>query len=160
MQFTQPQHRRKGSRHPYGRRRRHADGGEWLGWQRRGPDRVGGVLADSGEEISLATIKSSLIFGSESDENDQIIGSDAADTLRGGKGADLLVGGLGADTYVYSAGDGDDRIADGGMPRATRSYQTMSPGRVPRRARARAASISSSGSIPAATGSRCRQPWR
>ena len=37
-----------------------------------------------------------------------------ADTLEGGAGDDYLAGGDGDDIYVFSGGDGNDRIADGG----------------------------------------------
>lgn len=46
----------------------------------------------------------------DADAASQIIG--AADTLDGGAGNDYLRGGLGADTFVFSAGSGNDTIAD------------------------------------------------
>ncbi|CAN7688252.1 tandem-95 repeat protein [Mesorhizobium sp. LjRoot246] len=71
------------------------------------------VLVDSGRVYNWAEIQSSLVLGNPSPESDQIIGTSAADTLHGGGGADLLIGLGGNDTYVYTAGDGDDRISDG-----------------------------------------------
>ncbi|MCP1472373.1 Ca2+-binding RTX toxin-like protein [Sphingobium sp. OAS761] len=44
--------------------------------------------------------------------NDELRGNDSADTLVGGIGNDLLMGGSGSDMYVYSAGDGLDRITE------------------------------------------------
>jgi len=37
------------------------------------------------------------------------------DRLTGGKGADVMTGGLGADVFIFTAGDGDDRITDFSM---------------------------------------------
>ncbi len=55
--------------------------------------------------------------------NDEVYGHEGDDTLFGGWGSDLLVGGAGddrlsgfrgSDTYLYSPGDGNDTINDGG----------------------------------------------
>ena len=46
--------------------------------------------------------------------NDTVTGFSGADTLQGGLGDNSLTGGTGADTYVYNAGDGNDRIYEVG----------------------------------------------
>ncbi|MBQ6005783.1 MAG: hypothetical protein IJL14_06015 [Selenomonadaceae bacterium] len=43
---------------------------------------------------------------------DTIIAGDGNDTLEGGAGNDSLIGGAGADTFLYTKGDGNDKIAD------------------------------------------------
>lgn len=45
--------------------------------------------------------------------NDTLSGLGGADTFTGGKGDDVLNGGDGADTFIYNAGDGNDRIVEG-----------------------------------------------
>jgi Ca2+-binding RTX toxin-like protein len=61
------------------------------------------------------------LYGGKADDrlegglgDDNIYGYEGVDTLIGGQGSDLLYGGLGADTYVFSKGDGHDRIIDTG----------------------------------------------
>ncbi|MGV1908198.1 calcium-binding protein [Agrobacterium cavarae] len=49
-----------------------------------------------------------VLATSSSDEDDLIVGFDAADVIFGGKGNDVLIGGAGADELV--GGDGDDEI--------------------------------------------------
>ncbi|MBE8952002.1 MAG: hypothetical protein SR1Q7_02520 [Quinella sp. 1Q7] len=44
--------------------------------------------------------------------NDFLDGDSGNDTLEGGKGNDSLTGGDGADTFVYTKGDGNDKILD------------------------------------------------
>lgn len=44
--------------------------------------------------------------------NDRLFGQAGADRLRGGAGNDTLHGGAGADSFLFSAGDGSDRILD------------------------------------------------
>jgi Ca2+-binding RTX toxin-like protein len=46
------------------------------------------------------------------DGNDIIFGEGGNDHIEGGKGDDILLGGTGHDTYIYSIGDGNDRIID------------------------------------------------
>jgi Ca2+-binding RTX toxin-like protein len=41
-----------------------------------------------------------------------MVGSGAADIITGGRGNDVLTGGAGADTFIFSRGDGADRITD------------------------------------------------
>ncbi len=43
---------------------------------------------------------------------DRLEGNAGNDTLAGGAGTDVLKGGVGADTFVFTRGDGADRIAD------------------------------------------------
>ncbi len=51
--------------------------------------------------------------GNQSSNGDDILtGTYRADVLRGGMGNDILNGGQGADRYLYSLGDGNDRITD------------------------------------------------
>ena len=44
--------------------------------------------------------------------NDLLIGQAGSDILAGGKGDDTLMGGKGFDTYIWSPGDGNDRIIE------------------------------------------------
>jgi Ca2+-binding RTX toxin-like protein len=45
-------------------------------------------------------------------DNDLIRGNDGADTLDSGQGNDVLSGGNGQDAFVFSTGDGKDKITD------------------------------------------------
>ena len=57
-----------------------------------------------------------LIYAQESTPgNDVIVGIGGSDTLEGGLGDDFLQGADGSDTYLFTAGDGRDRISDGGF---------------------------------------------
>ena len=63
--------------------------------------------------------KSNRIIATEQDDYidggsgaDTILGGDGNDSIEGGKGNDSLSGGNGADTFIYTAGDGNDRIID------------------------------------------------
>ena len=71
-------------------------------------------LTDSGEVLTIPEILADLVAEQATDGDNVITGTDTADTLEGGAGSDLLSGGRGSDTYVYRAGDGDDRIVDNG----------------------------------------------
>ena len=44
--------------------------------------------------------------------NDSLSGLDGDDRLIGGKGNDTVTGGLGLDTFIFKAGDGNDRVTD------------------------------------------------
>ena len=46
--------------------------------------------------------------------NDTIYGGSGDDVLSGGVGDDYLEGGIGSDTYLFTLGDGHDRISDNG----------------------------------------------
>lgn len=93
-----------------------ADGDEITvvnGLTTRSADRIERVvLSDSSAEFLIADIETNLVLGASSDLDDQIVGTDLADTLNAGKGNDLVVGLGGTDTYIYAAGDGDDRFVD------------------------------------------------
>jgi len=88
----------------------------------------GGILASKGTDSSetlIGTGEKNLMYGQGG--NDSLLGGAGKDTLDGGSGNDLLVGGkgndylkggVGSDTYLFKAGDGQDRLnevfADGG----------------------------------------------
>ena len=69
-------------------------------------------------QITGNKLKNKIIGSSEDDwiygaaGADTILGSDGNDTILGGKGNDSLSGGSGSDVFIYSAGDGNDIIAD------------------------------------------------
>ncbi|WP_052649726.1 calcium-binding protein [Paracoccus sp. PAMC 22219] len=44
--------------------------------------------------------------------NDRLFGQTGNDRLQGGAGNDILTGGIGADRFLFSRGDGNDRITD------------------------------------------------
>lgn len=46
------------------------------------------------------------------EHNDTLLGNDGRDSLVGGRGNDYLVGGDGADRFIFSRGEGRDRIQD------------------------------------------------
>ena len=72
------------------------------------------TLIDEGLSLTLADIQAELLINSATDDDDIIIGTVGDDTLSSGPGNDLLSAGAGSDTYLYSSGDGDDRISDTG----------------------------------------------
>jgi|GEM_PF-2436836 len=72
------------------------------------------VLTDGGITYTLEDVKAALLENVATAGDDIIVGTDADDTLSGGRGNDILSGGDGDDTYLYRAGDGDDRISDVG----------------------------------------------
>lgn len=81
-----------------------------------------------GDDALLGSDFAETLAGDDGDDlieagagNDSLDGGAGADDLRGGSGEDLLTGGLGADRldggagadeYLWTAGDGDDEIAD------------------------------------------------
>lgn len=68
-------------------------------------------LMAPGVTLSIAEIRAGLLRqGTPAD--DILFGTDGDDTLSGGRGNDLLQGGAGNDSFLYSAGDGDDRMGD------------------------------------------------
>ncbi|MGB3408012.1 MAG: tandem-95 repeat protein, partial [Jannaschia sp.] len=67
-------------------------------------------LVDTGTTYSLAEIRALVFEGLASDGDDLVAGSARGETLTGGGGNDLIDGQGGADTFVYRAGDGDDRF--------------------------------------------------
>ena len=64
--------------------------------------------------LALKDVLARLVLDERTDGNDLITGTALDDTLNGGLGADVLDGSAGNDTYIYRAGDGDDRIEDTG----------------------------------------------
>jgi len=63
-----------------------------------------------GVTLTLAQIEATLISQSETAHDDVVQGFDGNDTLQGGAGDDLLQGGSGNNSYIWSVGDGSDRI--------------------------------------------------
>jgi Ca2+-binding RTX toxin-like protein len=78
----------------------------------------GGVerfVFDDGTIWSRTEMKLAYLSRAGTTGNDDIWGfDDSADTLSGGQGDDFMNGLGGADTYLYDAGDGNDRIYDYG----------------------------------------------
>lgn len=84
------------------------------------------IRFQDGTSWDVAQVKSLVLQGSDlADEltgfdvddqinglggDDQIIAKAGNDTLQGGTGNDILNGGAGSDTYIFSLGDGQDRI--------------------------------------------------
>lgn len=86
----------------------------------------GDVLSNSLDRFtSTAPLQLSGLSG-----NDTLRGGSGTDWITGGEGDDLLWGGRGADSFVVSAGDGHDRIADfqTGIDRIV--FQGIAPGTV------------------------------
>jgi Ca2+-binding RTX toxin-like protein len=73
----------------------------------RGVDRV---RFSDGRSLGLDQLRA-LAAGQGSWQDDRVQGSAEAETLAGGRGDDVLVGGGGADIFLFSRGDGQDRIA-------------------------------------------------
>lgn len=67
------------------------------------------ALAD-GTQFTVSDMRSAILASLTTDGGDIIIGTDGNDRLSGGRGNDLIKGGRGNDAYLYSRGDGDDRI--------------------------------------------------
>jgi Ca2+-binding RTX toxin-like protein len=74
-------------------------------------------------------------MGSDSDDRldgyagrDELQGLSGNDTLSGGTEADRLFGGEGADTYLFSRGDGRDRIVDADATPAVQDVLQFGPG--------------------------------
>ena len=63
-----------------------------------------------GNDSIVGGIANDLLYGD--DGNDTMYGYEGNDTLVGGTGNDYLEGGEGDDTYIFSKGDGEDRIFD------------------------------------------------
>lgn len=75
-------------------------------------DNVENARLAQGELSVTGNGMSNRITGSE--DNDTISGGGGDDALIGSFGDDLLQGGAGSDRFYYSAGDGDDILADNG----------------------------------------------
>ncbi|MFK0209528.1 calcium-binding protein, partial [Agrobacterium sp. NPDC090283] len=70
------------------------------------------LLFANGTIWTRESITPTLGGNQPSNGDDILTGTYRADVLRGGTGNDILKGGLGADRYLYSLGDGNDRISD------------------------------------------------
>ena len=68
------------------------------------------VVAGEGDDTIYGGIGADILNGGKG--NDVIYGDEGNDTLTGGAGSDTLYGGEGKDFFVYTAGDGNDVIAD------------------------------------------------
>jgi Ca2+-binding RTX toxin-like protein len=91
------------------------DGNDTI-WGEDGKDTINGgagndiILGGAGDDqIGGATGNDNLQGGAG---NDTLWGEDGDDVLTGDAGNDLLIGGAGNDTFVFTAGDGTDTIAD------------------------------------------------
>lgn len=68
------------------------------------------ILTDEADTATMSGQKG--VLGKAGD--DDVTGTNAAETFIGGPGNDYMKGDRGADLYVYSRGEGDDRIWDNG----------------------------------------------
>jgi Ca2+-binding RTX toxin-like protein len=75
---------------------------------------IEGVEGSDFADVLTGSAAADRLLGGRGD--DAINGAAGADSLTGGLGNDILTGGGGADTYIYTRGDGDDRIIDGYGP--------------------------------------------
>ncbi|WP_298303281.1 tandem-95 repeat protein, partial [uncultured Erythrobacter sp.] len=79
-----------------------------------GDEGVDIIEFSDGTTITPDEFRADLIAGLNTPNAAQIYGFSGNDTLAGGAGEDALFGLLGDDTYIYRAGDGNDRIEDNG----------------------------------------------
>ncbi|MTE00634.1 hypothetical protein GIY56_10070 [Paracoccus sp. YIM 132242] len=76
------------------------------------------VTGAGNDRIIGSAVANILTAGSGNDAlsglagNDRLTGETGNDRLQGGTGNDLLTGGIGADQFLFSKGDGTDRITD------------------------------------------------
>lgn len=82
------------------------DGKDWL-------SNIEGVLGSRFADILAGSERSDYIEGLAG--NDAIFGGGGDDVLLGDTGSDRLTGGIGHDAFLFSAGDGMDRILDFGI---------------------------------------------
>ncbi|MCZ0733021.1 calcium-binding protein [Phreatobacter sp. AB_2022a] len=66
----------------------------------------------SGDDTFYGDFSANTLSGEAG--NDKLYGGNGSDTLSGGTGDDYLQGDYGNDTYLFSLGDGQDRIRDSG----------------------------------------------
>ena len=78
--------------------------------QSLGDSRLESFVFADGVTLTAAAVDALLAEQSSTDRNDRIVGSYNDDVIAGGLGDDVLIGGDGHDTYVWSLGDGRDRI--------------------------------------------------
>jgi len=87
-----------------------------------GADKIYGNTGNDilyGSEIGLVDLETNRIYGGNGSDTiyggdglDYLYGENADDVIIGGKGDDRVWGGSGSDTFVFSMGDGADRIKD------------------------------------------------
>ncbi|MCV0425006.1 MAG: tandem-95 repeat protein, partial [Roseibium sp.] len=70
------------------------------------------IVFGDGSHKTLAEISNELLASAATIFDDRLVGTAADETLEGGLGDDVLLGGEGDDRYVYTRGDGNDRIYD------------------------------------------------
>jgi Ca2+-binding RTX toxin-like protein len=68
------------------------------------------LSGDSGDDVLHGQTGNDALNGGAG--NDTLSGGSGADRLDGGPGNDLMAGGAGADVFAFTAGSGNDRIAD------------------------------------------------
>jgi Ca2+-binding RTX toxin-like protein len=73
---------------------------------------VESVVFSDGVTWDRSTLRSKLVTAAGTSGNDTIVGSSSADVIVGGRGDDELQGRTGDDTYLWSRGDGNDRIVE------------------------------------------------
>ena len=72
------------------------------------------TLTDGGDLFTMAEIVRDIVAAQATEGDDIVVGTAGSDTLSGGLGTDLISGEGGSDTYLFTKGDGDDRIVDTG----------------------------------------------
>ncbi|MEZ5840751.1 MAG: tandem-95 repeat protein [Hyphomicrobiales bacterium] len=70
------------------------------------------VVFGDGSVRTLGEITTGILAAEATLFGDRLVGSTDSDIFVGGRGDDILIGGYGDDTYVYSRGDGEDRVVD------------------------------------------------
>lgn len=70
------------------------------------------IVFDNGQVWESSFVRNLVDGVIDTDGDDVLWGASSDDTLIGGLGNDHLRGGAGADTYVYTRGDGHDRITE------------------------------------------------
>ncbi len=70
------------------------------------------VVFGDGSVLTMGELSTQLLAAQTSPLDDVLTGSGLSETLEGGLGNDLMFGGDGPDTYIYTRGDGYDRVVD------------------------------------------------
>lgn len=85
----------------------------------RGDQDANLIVGQEGDDVLLGRGGNDRLLGRDGDDtleggegNDRLEGGEGEDVLVGGAGNDRLIGELGADVFVYTLGDGRDRIDD------------------------------------------------
>jgi len=86
-----------------------------------GGDANDSLFGNAGEDALYGGDGRDNIFGGRDDDtldggahNDRLFGGSGDDVLHGGEGDDRMLGGQGDDMFIFTAGDGEDRIRDFG----------------------------------------------